>query len=164
LLEEAVQLRPNEESEILLDLKARLDQAYTLLASLGGDTAPYKQGLHRLTATLMAAVQRAAAGDLLAGEELAQEQMARRQHYHLLEYPLVADLMRPDSPVKGEELVATLLSAPRDELDAALWLFAQEELEPLCREARALLTAAGTEQGRENLTAMESYLVRVGDS
>lgn len=155
LLEEAAGLKPNEGSEVLLDLKARLDQAYTRLASLGGDTAALKQGLRRLTDSIIAAVQRAAAGDPLAAEELAQEQLARQQHYRLMEAPLAADLMRADMPLSAEELAATLLSAPADELEAALWLFGPEELAVLCREAEEL--AATTAAARDNLARMQAH-------
>lgn len=158
LLESALKLKPNEESQALLDLKARLDEAYTRLASLGGETAAFKQGLRRLTDTIISAVRQAAAGDPHAVEELAHEQLAREQHYRLMEFPLVADLMRPDSPITQEELTATLLSSPRDELEAALWLFGPEELAQLCRDARTLLSRTGTDYGYQNLALMESHL------
>lgn len=158
LLEEAAGLRPNEDSERLLRLKARLDQAYTLLASLGGDNASYKQALRRLTDILIVAIRRAAASDAVAVAELAQEQAAREQHYRLVEFPLVADLMRPESPIMPDELVATLLSVSCDELEAALWLFGPEELAPLCRDAALLLDTSGVERGRRNLAVMQSHL------
>jgi hypothetical protein len=157
LLDSAVRLRPNEESQTLLDLKARLDEAYTRLASLGGDTEAFKLGLRRLTDTIISTVRQAAADDPHAVEELTHEQLAREQHYRLMEFPLVADLMRPDSPIAAEGLAATLLSAPRDELEAALWLFGPEELARLCRDARALLSGAGTDYGYENLALMELH-------
>jgi hypothetical protein len=158
LLEEVAGLSPNEDSERLLRLKAQLDQAYTLLASLGGDNASYKQALRRLTDILIAAIRRAAASDAVAVAELAQEQAAREQHYRLVEFPLVADLMRPESPIMPDELVATLLSVSCDELEAALWLFGPEELAPLCRDAALLLDTSGVERGRRNLAVMQSHL------
>ncbi len=158
LLEEASGLQANEDSETLLGLKARLDQAYTLLASLGGETAPLKQALRRLTDAIVSSIQRAAAGDHLAAEELAQERLAREQHYRLMEHPLAADLMRPDTPIAPGELAATLLSSPREELEAALWLFGAEELASLCREARQLLAAAGSGPAHANLQLMEAQL------
>jgi hypothetical protein len=158
LLEEAADLSPNEDSERLLRLEARLDRDYTLLASLGGDNASYKQALRRLTDILIAAIRSAAASDAVAVAELAQEQAAREQHYRLVEFPLVADLMRPESPILPEELVATLLSVSSDELEAALWLFGPEELARLCRDAALLLETFGMEYGRRNLAVMQSHL------
>lgn len=162
LLEESLRLKPNETSEKLLDLKGRLDQAYTLLASLGGEHEPYRQGLRRLTDTLVAAIRRAAGGDPTAVAELAQEQLAREQHYRLLEFPLVADLMRPDSPVASDELVATLLSVQADELEAALWLFDAEQLAAIYREASVLVEAVGTVQAQTNLAVLRVHLQDAG--
>jgi hypothetical protein len=158
LLDSALCLKPNEESQTLLDLKARLDQAYTQLASLGGDTEPFRQGLRRLTDTIIAAVRQAAARDPHALEELVHEQLAREQHYRLMEFPLVADLMRPDSPIAAEELPAALLSSSMEELEAAIWLFGPDELRALCHAARTLLSETGTDYGCENLVLLESHL------
>jgi len=166
LLEAAASLKASEESEVLLELKARLDQAYTLLASLAGEHEPYRQGLRRLTDLLLSAVRRAAAADPLALAELEQERLAREQHYRLLEFSLVADLMRPESPVVPEDLAATLLSASAEELEAALWLFAADELAALEQAASALLEERGAPGGQANLAHIRAHLdstVRNGD-
>ncbi len=141
LLQRAAALRPNEESEVLLQLKGELDEAYTYCRSLAGDRTPLLRGLERLTAVIMEAVRRGAAGDAQALAELEAEATARESHYQLLAQPLVADLMRRDSPVAADELVPTLLSAGAAELDAALWLFDDDQLAALCRSGRALLAA-----------------------
>lgn len=160
LLQQAVALKPNEESETLLKLKAALDEAYTYCASLGGDLTPLLQGLARLTATVMAAVRRGAEQDPQALMELEQEAAARESHYRLLRFPLVADLMRPDSSITADELVPTLLCAPPDALEAALWLFDDEQLAALCAEGHQLLARYGENDGqlsaaRHNLERME---------
>lgn len=160
MLEEVIALNSTEESETLLRLKSRLDQAYTLLASLGGDNETYRHALRHLTDTLIMAIRRAASNDAMALAELDQEQAAREQHYRLLNYPLVADLTRTDSPVPAEELVATLLSVARDELEAALWLFEPTLLAQLYREAASLMATEGMVRGRENLELMRTHLVQ----
>lgn len=160
LLEAAASLKPSEESGVLLDLKAPLDQAYTLLASLADEHEPYRQGLRRLTDLLVNTVRRAVANDPLALAELDQEQMAREQHYRLLEFPLVADLMRTDSPLSPEDLPAALLSAPVEELEAALWLFADDELAAIEHAASALLAWAEAGKGQENLVLIRAHLNR----
>lgn len=139
LVQEAAALQPNEESEVVLALKARLDQAYAEACALGGDLEAVKMALKRLIAAIMGAVRRGAAGDARALAELDDEELARAQQLRLLEYPLVADLMLPTSPIPGEELAASLLSAAAEELDAALWLFEAEPLAELAAQARALL-------------------------
>lgn len=160
LLQQALALKPNEESEVLLQLKGRMDEAYTRCASLGGDLTPFKQGLARITATIMAGIRQGAGGDPQAQQELDQEQLARESHYRLLEHVLVADLMRPESPIGDDELVPALLNAGSEELDAALWLFDAEQLGELCAQARGLLEACPTApaQATENLARMERLL------
>lgn len=140
LLQQAMDLKPNEESEVLLTLKGSLDEAYTHCSSLGGELEPYRRGLARLTETVMAAVRAGAGADPQAVMELEQEALARASHYRLLEHPLVADLMRPDSVVPADELVPTLLSASEEALEAALWLFDGEQLGRLGNEGRLLLS------------------------
>lgn len=163
LLQRSMDLKPNEESEELLRLKSALDEAYTYAATLSGDPVPLQQGLVRLTATVMAAIRGGARDDQQALMELEQEGLARESHYRLLEHALVADLMRPDSPVPAEELVPTLLSESGEGLDAALWLFDQEQLSRLCGEGRRLLEErrrAGEElpAAWSNLASMEQLL------
>mgnify|MGYP006909080424 CR=1 FL=1 len=144
LVEEAASLRPSEESETILDLKARLDRAYEQCAGLGGDQAQPKAALRKLVELVMVAVRRGAGVDPTALEELGREAEARTLHYRLLEYPLVADLLRPDSPIGSEELVPTLLSEPLEATAAALQLFDEEQRAEIRTEARALLERAGS--------------------
>ncbi len=148
LLQQAINLKPNEESEVLLALKGSLDEAYTHCSSLGGELGPLRQGLARLTETVMVAVRAAAGSDPQAMMELEQEALARASHYRLLEHVLVADLMRPNSVVPADELVPTLLDAPQAALEAALWLFDGEQLGRLGGEGRLLLSHC-REQGAE---------------
>ncbi len=166
LLQAALALKPNEESEVLLQLKGRMDEAYTRCASLGGDTTPFKQGLARITASIMAGIRSGAGDDAQALTELEQEQLARESHYRLLEHALVADLVRPESPIGEDELVPTLLGAAPAELDAALWLFDAPQLAQLCRAGHELLgqMTAVPAAARANLERMERLLALDADS
>ncbi len=139
LLQEAIALKPQEESEVILALKARLDRAYVQATSLGGERQAQRAALSQLTDVVMRAVRSNTEGDAVALMELEQEAVARATNYRLLEQPLVADLMRPDSPIDREELAAVLLGESPAALEAALWLFGPEELEALCGEATAHL-------------------------
>lgn len=139
LIHEAAALKPNEGSEVVLKLKERVDQAYEQASGLAGDQAPVKAAIPRLIAAIMAAVRRGAGDDPLALQELAGEEAARALHYRLLEHPLVADLLAPDSPVSAEELLPTLLSAEADALEAALKLFDPRQIGALVEDGRALL-------------------------
>ncbi len=111
----------------------------------------------------MGAVRRGAGDDPQALQELAQEESARALHYQLLEQPLVADLLAPDSPVAAEELLPTLLSSEADTLAAALQLFDPQQLRTLVQEGHALLDGLQRQgrlpsAARERLALMEQAL------
>ncbi len=145
VVERAVNLKPTEESEVILGLKERLDRLYEQASGLREDQTKVKAALRQLVGVVMRAVWSGAGNDALARSELEDEEQARAAHYALLEQPLVADLLRPDSPVGPDELVPTLLNAGPDELAAALPLFDAGQQADICREARTLLEARARE-------------------
>jgi len=143
LVQRAVDLKPNEESQVVLDLKTGLDKAYEEACSLAEDQTGNKEAIRQLIAVITSTIRRSAAGDPLAARELDDEDEARQLHFRLLEQPLVADLLAPDSPIGPGELVPTLLSESAPAVRAALELFDQVQLDELCRDARELLAACG---------------------
>ena len=62
----------------------------------------------------------------------------RQTHYELLETPLVADLLDPESLIQADELLPVLLSAKREEFEAAVTLFDPEQLRVICGKGEAL--------------------------
>ncbi|MGB1110801.1 MAG: hypothetical protein ACPG4N_10625 [Gammaproteobacteria bacterium] len=149
LVKEAMELKPNVESDVVLGLKERADKLYEQAAGLGGKLDSEMEALKKLTAVIMASVRRGAGVDPTALNELDQEDQARQDHYALLRYPLVADLLRPDSPIGREHLVASLLTAETDELRAAIRLFEPEQAGELLDEARALATDVEMGEGAQ---------------
>jgi len=143
LVQRAVDLKPNEESQVVLDLKTELDRSYERASALTEDQSGNKDAIRQLTAIIMATIRRASAGDPVAERELDDEDEARRQHYRLLEQPLVADLLAPDTPIGPGELAPTLLSETEPAVKAAIELFDGAQLETLCHEARAILSQCG---------------------
>ena len=139
LVQQAVNLKPNEDSEVILALKEQLDKAYEQAAGLADDQQETKAAIVKLTRVIAQTIARGAAGDEHALMELEQERQARSAHYQLLEYPLVADLLDPQSPIAADDLTATLLSSSEDELRAALQLFDAEQLAQLCSTGRTPL-------------------------
>lgn len=155
VIQQAINLEANVESEVVLELRARLDQLYARCSGLGGNCGDHKQAIRRLIDVVMNAVWQAAADDPMARMELEQEELARQQHFCLMEYPLISDLMRPDTPISQDELIPTLLQAGEDELEAVLWMFEPEQLAVLRRDAEALL-AERRRQGYELTAAWEN--------
>lgn len=151
LVQRAVDLQPNEESEVVLALKAEIDKQYVIGCSLVGDHSQLLQGLARLNEVIMTSLHRSAEGDPTALEELRNEALARETHLELLAHPLVADLMRPGGIIGEEELVATLLSEAEEAMAAALWLFTPEQISEMALLGEQLLVeraAAGCQEAR----------------
>lgn len=145
LFEEAARLEANVQSDVILGLKQRADQLYEQAAGLAGDNGQAQQSLLKLIDVLMRAVRAGAGNDPQALSEIEQETEARQMHMALLEYPLIADLLRPDSPVDADSLASVLLSSETEELGLALQLLDTEQLLYLHANAKALLEACRQE-------------------
>jgi hypothetical protein len=163
VIQQAIELPVNVESEVILELRGRLDQLYARCSGFGSSCREHKESIRKLIDLVMKAVWQAAADDPHARMELEQEEMARQQHYRLLEYSLVADLLRPDTPIESDELVPSLLLAADDELEAVMWVFEPEQLRQICDEAEALLQQRQTEgfalpEAWERLRFMREHL------
>ncbi len=151
LVRRAVELEPNESSDVILKLKEDLDKAYEQASGLGGDQSGNREAIRQLLIVIMNAVRQGAGHDARAQAELDDEDEARATHFRLLEIPLIADLLAPSSPIGEDELPATLLSESPDAVAAALLLFDQEQIDALLEAATGLLssTELNTTQRRE---------------
>ena len=139
--------------------------AYETSSGLADDQSGNHSAIRELTVVIMKTVRSGADGDRLAESELEAEEQARAAHYALLEYPIVADLLRPDTLIGADELAATLLGETPEALAAALSLFDAVQLSELVSESRMLLNGrAGTETAQDRLAQMEDYLMEAGGS
>ena len=77
--------------------------------------------------------------DAQAHSKLQMEIQARQGHYAMLEHALIADLLRPDSPIGEDELVPSLLSESSEAVCAAMQMFVPEQQAVLCQHAHQLL-------------------------
>lgn len=166
LVQRAIELPPQEDSEVILRLKEDLDRAYEQCCGMGGDLSEIKAGLRKLLEIVMRAVWRGAGDDTAAQITLREEEAARATHFQLLEYPLIADLIRPDSPIGPDELVPTLLSESEPAVAAALELFGVDQLALLCQDARVYLQAVPPhspmlEPARARLRQLERQLAQL---
>ena len=139
LLDEVGKLPPHVESDVMLGFKDRIEQSYERCAGLAGEHAAEKTGLDRLHALILARMLEGAGDDPYAHWQLDQGEEARRMHHKLLEFPLVAQLLRPDGPVSREELVPTLLSAEEEDIEAAMAMFEPDQRDELVAEAGDLI-------------------------
>ncbi|MES9828611.1 MAG: hypothetical protein ABW201_10135 [Candidatus Thiodiazotropha sp.] len=162
LVGEAVALGPHEQSDLILGLKERLDQAYETACRLADDQTPNKEAIQKLVEVIMRSVWKESGNDTLAHQELEQEEIARRAHYELLESPLVADLLDPESPIAQDELLPALLSADQAEFEAAVTLFDPAQLEALLTQAETQpIPDASGEIFEQGIARLEQIKTRV---
>jgi hypothetical protein len=147
-VQQAVELKPKEESQVVLDLTERLDKLYETASGLTDDQAGNKSAIRQLIAVIMRTVRAQASGDALAEAELEQEEEARTLHFALLQESLVADFLHPKSVIGANELVPTLLSETEYSVSAALELFDTEQLVALDGDAARLLSEKDPQKSR----------------
>lgn len=163
VLAETVALGNKAESETILQLKDRLDQLYEQAAGVSGDQADAKDAIKRLLRFMMQAVRQGAGNDLQAQQELDQEEAARAAHFTLLGSPLVADLLNPDSLIQPDELLPSLLSSDKEELQLALQLFDGVQCLALLEAGAALLerlqnAGVNVDRAWQNLAFMQGFV------
>lgn len=139
-----VELKPHEESEVVLKLKEDLDRLYETSAGLAEDQSGNQAAIRQLLDVIMRNVERGAQGDPHAIGELQQESLARETHFALLRSPLVADILHPDNPIGADELVPTLLSEDAQSVGDALALFDLAQMVPLAAEAERCLAGCAS--------------------
>jgi hypothetical protein len=139
LIQEAVDLKPNTDSEIILDLKERLDQCYTRCCAMPGEHEDIKTAIDKLIQIIMQAIRQGAANDPVALGKLDDEDAARHMHQALQVHTLIVDLLLADSPIEEAELLPTLLSETVEAVQATLSLFDVEQLSLLYETGKTRL-------------------------
>ena len=128
LVQQAVNLKPNTDSQIILELKEGLDQCYTRCCAMPGDHSQIKTAINQLIQVIMKAIRQGAANDPVALSKLEEEDIARQTHQSLHDHMLIVDLLLPDSPISETELLPTLLSETPEAMQATLSLLETEQL------------------------------------
>ncbi|PWQ98168.1 hypothetical protein [Leucothrix pacifica] len=165
VLERAADFKPNEESDVLLAVKADLDRLYNASCSLPEDQREIKKYIAGLIETIMHSIRKGAADDERALLELAEETEARKAHFELLQSDLIADLLSDEDVIPAEQLLPTLLSADKSDLAQAVQLFDAEQTKALIEQGRNLisgLTQQSSEElanAKQSLEFIEGYLV-----
>ncbi len=162
LLSKVAELKPNEGSEIMLDLKSQLDQSYEQCSGLMGEHSNEQAAIVKLVAVIMSSIRLGAEGDAEAEQNLKEEELARNSHFQLLQFPLIADLLRPRSPIAQDQLVPTLLTESENAVRAAFQLFDKDHQTLICQQAGQLLElteAESTKQEKQQLSEARKKLV-----
>lgn len=160
ILERAVALKPSEETEVVLAVKAELDRLYTVSASVCGEQSKIQEALARLIDLTMQSVKRAAGDDALAVKELQEETDARSLHFKQLECLLLADLLNSDSVaeafIPSDELIPTLMSSEKAVLVDVVGLFDLPQVIEITRQSGQLLETLQADLSTEGESAVIS--------
>ena len=154
----AVSFKPNEDSEVILEVKDKLDKLYATSVSVADDQTRVRESIKKLLVVIMQSVRKGAGDDAHALQELDQEEGAREANFEFLESKLVADILDPESPIDNDDLVPTLLSIEdKDELALATQLFDIEQVAFLLEEGESLLNKLDAE-GKDVKNAAENFV------
>jgi len=158
----AADFKPNEDSEIILEIKDSLDKLYATSSTVADDQTRIKDSIKKFLNILMLAIRKGAGDDAHALQELEQEEMAREANFKFLDSQLAADILDPDSPIEDVDLVPTLLSANKDDLALATQLFDKDQVNYILTEAEIIINKLDKEghnikQAAENFVFIEGY-------
>ncbi|MDH5472434.1 MAG: hypothetical protein OEY87_01270 [Gammaproteobacteria bacterium] len=163
LVQKAVDLEETADPDVILKLKEQLDKSYEKCAGLAGDQVEIKKMLNRLIMAIMQVMWKGVGNDYMARSKLEMEEQARESHYALLEFKIITDIIRPDSVIGEEDLVATLLSEDETQLAIAMQLFQSEQKIVICKKAGELVNKLGANHPlaeilKSKLIVMENML------
>ena len=138
-VQEAVELSDSVESDVLLDLKEKLERLYVQSTSLAGDLGQHQEALQKLLSVCMAGILKGAEQDQAALKKIQDELTARDVFFTLLKTPLVSQLLRGDDIIHESELIPSILSESADSLPQVLELFDPEQQQHLVDLAKEFI-------------------------
>ena len=163
-VERAVKLDQTVDSEVLLLLKAQLEQLYAVASGLPGRPPQIRDAIRKLVAAIHSTMTLSSANDPHALEKLEHEDEHTRLHYYLCDFVIVSDMLNPDGIITEEEQLPALLNEEEESMQAALALFPPESIAQMVEEGKMLLgriDAAGHSlpDAWQRLAQMESWLL-----
>ncbi len=139
LVQRAVKLDKSVDSEVVLLLKAQLEQHYVVCTGLPGRPIAIQDAIKKLIATISATLRIASKDDPQALEKLSKDEQHTDLHLQLCDYLIVSDILNPDDIINDDEKIPALLSEPEAALRAALALFPPERIGMMVDEGKTLL-------------------------
>lgn len=163
LVQRAVQLEKSVDSDVIMLLKAQLEQLYAVCTGLPGQAAPIQEAIRKLIAAISTTLRSASRDDPHALEKLDKDEEQTQLHLHLCEYLIVSDMLNPDEIISNEEKLPALLNESDDALQAALALFPPERIVEMAEEGKILLERLAEEGhtlpvASQNLAQMKAWL------
>jgi hypothetical protein len=162
-VQRAVALDKNVESDVILLLKAQLEQQYAVCCGLPGRPLDILDALKKLIAAIGSTLRSTSQSDPHALEKLEQDEAHTRLYLQLCEHLIVSDILNPDEIIGSEEQIPSLLNESGQGLQAALLLFDPERIALMVEEAQHLLRKVEAEghslpAAWQRLAQMERWL------
>jgi methionyl-tRNA synthetase len=163
LVQRAVGLDKTVESEVILLLKAQLEQQYAVCTGLPGQPVQIQEAIRKLIAAISSTLRATSKDDPHALEKLDRDEEHTNLHLQLCEWTIVSDMLNPDEVISDDEKIAALLNEPEDALKAALALFPPDRTGRMVEEGRTLLQKIEADghtlpEAWQRLAQMESWL------
>lgn len=163
LVQRAVKLDKNVESDVILLLKAQLEQQYAVCTGLPGQPVAIQEAIRKLIAAISSTLRSTSKDDPHALEKLDSDEEHTRLHLHLCDYLIVSDILNPDEIIGEAEKLPAILNETDEALQAALALFPPERIGAMIETGKTLLRQVEAEghslpQAWQNLAQMESWL------
>lgn len=163
LVQRAVKLDKNVESDVILLLKAQLELQYAVCTGLPGRPLAIQDAIKKLINAISSTLRATSQDDPHALEKLSNDEEHTRLHLHLCDHLVVSDILNPEEVISSDEQISTLLNESEDALAAALALFPPERISLLITEGEALLNKIETEGhdlplAWQRLAQMENWL------
>lgn len=163
LVQRAVGLDKTVESDVILLLKAQLEQQYAVCTGLPGQPVQIQEAIRKLIAAISSTLRATSKDDPHALEKLDRDEEHTNLHLQLCEWMIVSDMLNPDEVISDDEKIAALLNEPEDALKAALALFPPERIGMMVEEGRRLLQKIEADghtlpEAWQRLVQMESWL------
>jgi hypothetical protein len=163
VVQRAVTLDKNVESDAILMLKAQLEQQYAVCSGLPGQPVAIQEAIKKLIGAISATLRSSSKDDPHALEKLASDEEHTSLHLHLCDHLIVSDILNPDEIISSEEQIPALLNETAEGLQAALALFPPERIRFLVEEGTVLLKRVEAEghsmpAAWQRLAQIESWL------
>jgi hypothetical protein len=140
LVQRAVGLDKTVESDVIMLLKAQLEQQYAVCTGLTGQPVQIQAAMRKLIAAISSTLRNVSKDDPHALEKLDKDEEHTNLHLQLCEHLIVSDMLNSDEVIPDGEKISALLNESEDALQAALALFPPERIRVMVEEGRALLT------------------------
>ena len=164
VVQRAVKLDKTVESDVILLLKAQLEQQYAVCTGLPGQVDAMQKVIRQLISAISSTLRSTSKDDPHALEKLSKDEEHTNLHLGLCDFVIVSDMLNPLDVISDDEKIPALLNESKATLQAALALFPPERIVMMIEEGKVLLKKIEADghslpDAWQRLAQMESWLI-----